>query len=158
MKRSHRAGLGFGITSGIITTLGLMVGLYSGTHSIMVVIGGVLTIAVADAFADALGIHVSKESTNEYSSKEIWEATVTTFLTKFCVAISFLIPPLVFQLSTAVLICIIWGVLLLGSFSFYIAKKQNVSPWPVVFEHVLIACLVITLSHYLSHFIEALFI
>ncbi|MBW1641510.1 MAG: VIT1/CCC1 transporter family protein, partial [Deltaproteobacteria bacterium] len=72
MKRSLRKGISFGLTSGTITTLGLMVGLHSGTHSRMVVIGGILTIAVADAFSDALGIHISAESENECSPKEIW--------------------------------------------------------------------------------------
>ena len=54
MKHSLKVGFSFGLTSGIITTLGLMVGLHSGTNSKIAVIGGVLTIAIADAFSDAL--------------------------------------------------------------------------------------------------------
>ena len=50
MNHSVKIGFCFGSTSGIITTLGLMVGLNSGTHSKLVVIGGILTIAIADAF------------------------------------------------------------------------------------------------------------
>ena len=61
-KHSLRIGFSFGLTSGIITTLGLMVGLHAGTHSRLAVIGGILTIAIADAFSDALGIHISEES------------------------------------------------------------------------------------------------
>ncbi|MBH0196170.1 MAG: hypothetical protein HP494_11385, partial [Nitrospira sp.] len=64
MKASWKTGLSFGLTSGVITTLGLMVGLHSGTHSRAIVIGGILTIAIADAMSDALGIHVSEESNN----------------------------------------------------------------------------------------------
>ncbi|MEO0185998.1 MAG: VIT1/CCC1 transporter family protein, partial [candidate division WOR-3 bacterium] len=75
LKHSLKTGFSFGSTSGIITTLGLMVGLHSGTHSKIVVIGGILTIAIADAFSDALGIHVSEESENKHSTKEIWEST-----------------------------------------------------------------------------------
>ena len=56
MKPSFKTGFSFGLTSGVITTLGLMVGLHSGTHSRSVVIGGILTIAVADAMSDALGM------------------------------------------------------------------------------------------------------
>ena len=44
MKESLRTGIAFGLTSAVITTLGLMVGLHSGTHSKIVVIGGILTI------------------------------------------------------------------------------------------------------------------
>ena len=54
MKHQLKVGLSFGLTSAIITTLSLMVGLISGTESKMVVIGGILTIAIADAFSDAL--------------------------------------------------------------------------------------------------------
>ena len=50
MKDSLRTGISFGLTSAVITTLGLMVGLHSGTHSKIVVLAGILTIAVADAF------------------------------------------------------------------------------------------------------------
>ena len=42
MRPSWKTGVSFGLTSGVITTLGLMVGLYSGTHSRTVVIGGIL--------------------------------------------------------------------------------------------------------------------
>ncbi len=59
LKHSLKIGFSFGLASGIITTLGLIVGLHSGTHSKKVVIGGILTIAIADAFSDALGIHLS---------------------------------------------------------------------------------------------------
>jgi VIT1/CCC1 family predicted Fe2+/Mn2+ transporter len=83
MKHSLKTGFSFGLTSGIITTLGLMVGLHSGTHSKLVVVGGILTIAIADAFSDALGIHISEESENKHTKKEIWESTISTFLSKF---------------------------------------------------------------------------
>lgn len=53
IKQSFKTGFSFGLTSGIITTLGLMVGLHSGTHSKLVVLGDILTIAIADAFSDA---------------------------------------------------------------------------------------------------------
>ena len=48
MKSSLRIGLSFGLTSGVITTLGLMVSLYAGTQLPTAVLGGIFTIAVAD--------------------------------------------------------------------------------------------------------------
>ena len=39
-----------------------MIGLYSGTNPRGVVIGGILTIAIADSLSDALGIHISEEA------------------------------------------------------------------------------------------------
>ena len=49
MKHPFTTGLSFGTTSGVITTLGLIVGLHSGTHSALAVIGGIITIAIAPA-------------------------------------------------------------------------------------------------------------
>lgn len=42
MKEQWKAGASFGLTSGPITTMGLMVGLHSGTHAKLAVIGGVV--------------------------------------------------------------------------------------------------------------------
>jgi hypothetical protein len=61
MKDSIRTGISFGLTSVVITTLGLMVGLHAGTHSKIVVLAGILTIAIADAFSDALGIRFQRK-------------------------------------------------------------------------------------------------
>ena len=44
-----RTGLFFGATSGVITTIGLIVGLNSGTSSVTAVMGGIMVIAVADS-------------------------------------------------------------------------------------------------------------
>lgn len=79
MKTSWKTGISFGLTSGVITTLRLMVGLHSGTHSRAIVISGILTIAIADATSDALGIHVSEESKNSVPVSQVWEATLATF-------------------------------------------------------------------------------
>ncbi|MHC1605149.1 MAG: VIT1/CCC1 transporter family protein [Candidatus Methanofastidiosia archaeon] len=157
MKHPVKTGLSFGLTSGIITTLGLMIGLHAGTNSKLVVIGGILTIAIADAFSDALGIHISEESENKHSAKEIWEATLSTFFSKFVFAMTFVVPLLLFQLSTAIVVSVIWGLSLLGVFSFYIARDQKVKRWHVVAEHLLIAVLVIIITHYIGHWIGSTF-
>lgn len=157
MKHPLKIGLSFGLTSGIITTLGLMVGLHSGTHSKLVVIGGILTIAIADAFSDALGIHVSEESEGKHSEKEIWVSTISTFVSKFIFALTFVVPVLLFELLTAIIVSIIWGLSLLGIFSFKIAKEQKTSPWRMVAEHLIIALVVIFITHYLGTWINSLF-
>ena len=155
MKHQLRTGVSFGLTSGIITTLGLMVGLHSGTQSRIAVIGGILTIAIADAFSDALGIHISEESENQHTHKEIWESTIYTFLSKFFIAISFLALLLSFELTKAIIVSIVWGMFLLVVFNFYIAKTQKKHPWKVIGEHLAIATLVIILTHFLGDLIHS---
>ena len=158
MNHSLKTGFSFGLTSGIITTLGLMVGLQSGTHSKLVVLGGILTIAVADAFSDALGIHISEESENKHTTGEIWESTISTFLSKFIFASTFVVPVLLFDLTVAVIISIVWGLALLGLFSYILAREQKVKPLSVISEHLVIAIVVIVITHYIGDWIRSTFI
>lgn len=153
MKPSIRKGFSFGLTSGIITTLGLIVGLHSSTNSALVVIGGILIIAVADALSDALGIHISEESENHHTAKEVWESTITTLLSKFVFALTFIVPVLLFTLSVAVIVSVIWGLSLITIFSFYLAKQGKIKPYKVVIEHLLIAIFVIIVTHYLGDWV-----
>jgi len=152
MKHSLKVGFSFGLTSGIITTLGLMVGLHSGTGSRLAVLGGILTIAIADAFSDALGIHITEESENIHSQVEIWEATVATFISKFLFALTFVIPVLIFELGTAIMVSVIWGLTILCILSFRMGKKQG-KTWVVVSEHLAIALVVIIITHFVGDWI-----
>ncbi|MFH1426981.1 MAG: hypothetical protein ABIG60_00400 [Patescibacteria group bacterium] len=156
MRHSMRKGFSFGLTSGIITTLGLMVGLNSSTHSKLVVIGGILVIAIADAMSDALGIHISEEAESSHTPKQVWVATIFTFLAKFFFALIFIIPVILFTLSTAVYVSIGFGLLLIMVFSYYIAKQGKIKPYKVIFEHLLIAVLVIIITHFVGNWVSAI--
>ncbi|MFC1452067.1 hypothetical protein ACFLSJ_01830 [Verrucomicrobiota bacterium] len=156
MKDSLRTGITFGLTSAVITTLGLMVGLHSGTHSRVVVLGGILTIAIADAFSDALGIHVSEESENVHSAKQIWTATAATFLAKFLFALTFAAPVLVLPLSTAIVVSLIWGMSILAILSYAMARAQGKAPLKIVCEHILIALVVIGITHLVGDWVSNL--
>lgn len=157
MEQSIKIGLSFGLTSGIITTLGLIVGLNAGTASQMVVVGGILTIAIADAASDALGIHISQESDEKSSARDIWISTIATFITKFVFALTFVVPVLIWDLNTAVLISIAWGLLLLAVFSYYISTQKGEKPWWAITEHVTIAVLVIISTNFVGDFIASIF-
>jgi len=156
MKDSLRTGITFGLTSAVITTLGLMVGLHSGTHSKIVVLAGILTIAIADAFSDALGIHISKEAENTQTTKQIWVATISTFLAKFLFAVTFVVPVVLFTLSTAIVMSLIWGLSILTILSYVIAKSQNEPPWKIVGEHLMIAVVVIGITHWVGDWLGKL--
>lgn len=157
MKQSWITGLSFGLTSGVITTLGLMVGLHSGTHSTLAVAGGVITIAVADAFSDALGIHVSEESKATHQTIAIWEATIVTLLTKMVVALTFLAPLFLLELGTAIIAAVAWGLLLLTLLSWRLARRRGEAALPVIAEHLFVAGIVIIATHYLGDWVAATF-
>ncbi|MFH0869738.1 MAG: hypothetical protein V1866_01630 [archaeon] len=156
MKNSFKTGLCFGLTSATITTLGLMVGLNSGTHSRTVVISGILTIAIADAFSDSLGIHLAEESKRN-NKEAVWESMITTFVSKFVFALTFLVPVLLFDLSTAMLAGIAWGLLMLGVLSYVIARSNKENPATVIGEHWFIAIIVIIITNFVGTLISKLF-
>ena len=156
MKDSIRTGITFGLTSAVITTLGLMTGLHSGTHSKVVVLGGILTIAIADAFSDALGIHVSEEAENVHTPKEIWASTIATFLAKFFFALTFAVPVILLPLGSAIIVSLLWGLSILAILSYAMAKSQGEKAWKVVCEHLGIAIAVIGITHLTGKFIATL--
>ena len=150
MKQSVKKGAFFGLTSGVITTLGLIVGLNSGTHSVSVVVGGILIIAIADALSDALGIHISEETASPDDHNQVWVSTIFTFVSKFFMALSFLIPVLLFELTTAIWISVIWGLGVISVLSWYIARSQGKRPLAVIGEHLAIAVVVLVITHYVG--------
>lgn len=152
-----RTGIFFGATSGVITTVGLLTGLHSGTRSLAAVLGGILVIAVADAMSDALGIHLSEEADPNKSHSHVWVATISTFLTKFVFASSFAVPLLLLPLQQAVLASIVWGMAVIGFLSYFLAKAQNERPLPIILEHLGIALVVVLLSHLIGTWVGTTF-
>jgi len=152
-----RTGLFFGATSGVITTLGLIVGLNAGTKSITAVLGGILVIAVADSMSDALGIHLAEEADPQTDHEHVWQATITTFLTKLVFALSFAIPLLLLPLGPAVMASVVWGLLVIIELSYFLARSQDESPWLIILEHLGIAILVVVLSHLIGVWVARTF-
>lgn len=152
-----RTGLFFGATSGVITTLGLITGLNSGTHSLTAVLGGILVIAVADAMSDALGIHLAEEANPAATTQHIWAATISTFVNKFVFALSFALPLIWLPLGHAVLASIAWGMLVITVLSYFLARAQQASPIAIIGEHLGIAVLVVLFSHGIGAWVGRVF-
>jgi VIT1/CCC1 family predicted Fe2+/Mn2+ transporter len=154
MSLSLRKGLSFGLTSGVITTLGMIVGVNASTSSRLAVIAAIVAIAIADAFSDAVAMHVSEESEGVHSRKDIWEATMATFLTKFVFAMTFVIPIWFLALDIAVLVDIIWGLLIMTVFNIFLARSQEEGVLRVVFEHLTIAIVVVLITYTAGSFLS----
>jgi VIT1/CCC1 family predicted Fe2+/Mn2+ transporter len=157
MKETLLKGVGFGLTSGVITTVGVIVGLHAGTHSRLAVLAGMIVLAIADALSDAIGIHVSEEAEGEHATKEIWEATLFTFSSKFAFTLSFVPLIVLLELSTAILSSVAWGLFLIVIISFYTAKYQGRNMYRAVAEHLIATVLVILVAHYVGDVIYGLF-
>jgi len=156
MLKGLKIGLGFGLASAVITTLGLMLGLAASTGSKLVVIAGILTIAIADSFSDALGVHIAKESEGNLSPREVWQATFFTFLFKALFALSFLIPVILLPINLALYASLVWGAIILVLQSYKLARDNGTKAREVIFEHFTIAVLVMVLTYFAGRFISGL--
>ena len=103
-----------------------------------------------------MGIHISEESEAKHTTKEVWEATSSTFLTKLVFALSFAVPVLLLPLQTAVLVGIFWGMGLLTLFSYYLAKREGKKPLPTIGEHLIITVAVIFVTYYVGKWVAGL--
>ena len=139
-------GIFFGTGSGVITTLGLIVGLFAGTDSMTAVLGGIVIIAISDSMSDAFGIHLSEEARADSTTRSVWLATLATFVTKFSMAITFVVPLLLLPLHQAVVACVLWGALVMILLSVFIARRQEQTATLIIVEHLGIAAVVVALS------------
>ncbi|MDX1404662.1 MAG: hypothetical protein R3192_08990 [Woeseiaceae bacterium] len=156
-NKGARTGIFFGATSGVITTIGLIVGLHAGTESLVAVLGGILVVAIADALSDAMGIHLAQESDPESTGEHIWAATIWTFFSKLIVALTFALPLLWLPLQTAVIVCVSWGLFVITALSFYLARLQGNKPLPIITEHLGIAIAVVTVSYFIGVWVKISF-
>ncbi|MBD3237801.1 MAG: hypothetical protein GF330_13945 [Candidatus Eisenbacteria bacterium] len=156
MRHSIEVGFSFGLTSGTITTLGMIVGLHAGTHSRTVVLGAILLIAIADAMSDALGIHISEETEEHHTHGEIWAATAATFLSKFLFALTFAVPFLLLPLTLAIYASVAWGLLIILVTSLLLARRRGARPLGVVLEHLGTTCVVILLTQLVGQWVATL--
>ena len=156
MDLSVKRGFSFALVSGIITVLGIMVGLNSSTHSEIVIVGGIVVLAISDSLSDSFGIHISEESRKGRSQKSVWKATLAAFITKLVVVLTFIVPMFFFSLQNAILTGIFWGILLITVFSYHIAIKRKEKPWKVIGEHLGIAVFIIIITHYVGKVIGGL--
>jgi VIT1/CCC1 family predicted Fe2+/Mn2+ transporter len=156
-RQSHQlvTGVSFGLTSGVITALGLIVGMYSATYSRLAIVAGIITMAIADGLADGLGQHMSEEAEIEqgkakHTQREVWLTTLFTFLSVCGSILSFIPFFLIFPLVTAIFVGVGWGMLLLVVFNYIMARAKKENAFVVIAEHVALAVFVIVISYFVG--------
>ena len=142
----------FGGTAALTANMALITGLQAAMASKTSVIVSLLITAIADNLTDSLSVHIYQESEG-LEPKAAFATTVSNFFTRLSVSLSFifivyLIPP-----PLAVATCISWGLLLLCSFTFLLARQRQVSVLSEMTKHVLGAITVIFLSKWMGHWI-----
>jgi vacuolar iron transporter family protein len=139
----------FGGTAAIITNISLIVGLGSARSGKAPILGGLLTIAVADNISDSLGFHLYRE-TGKNDQGPTLHSTVLNFTSRLLVSASFVAIVLAFSVAWAIPIAVVWGLFLLVLLSYLITKSNNKSTGLEIAKHVLVAVVVILLSRLLG--------
>lgn len=138
--------LTFGITSGILTTVGVLVGVNSATGSKLSVVAAIAAIAVADSCSDAFGMYMSKVSERGASRQAALRFTMGTLAGKFTLPLTFVVPIFALPLSTAVVVNLGWASIALALLS---AEQAIVAQKPVLKEagkNLLLAAVIVVLS------------
>ena len=158
MKESIKKGLSFGATSAIITTLGIMVGTHSATDLKHAIIAAILVVALADSLADSMGVYFSECSRKDTARQEAIVSLVFTFLSKLLLALTFLLPIIFIKnLHSAIIICIVYGIIMLAGYSFFVAKSRQENALSSIVWYVTLAIAVIGISHYVGGWINNIF-
>jgi VIT1/CCC1 family predicted Fe2+/Mn2+ transporter len=152
--RPRQTRFSFGATSAIITNLGIITGLDTLSHPKLSIISALLVIALADNMSDSFGIHIYQES-EHVGKKEVWISTLTNFFTRLLVSLTFIALIIALPVNLAVICSVVWGLFILTVMTYTIAKQSNISPYPAILTHIVIAAVVVIASNYIGAFVIA---
>ncbi len=144
--------LSYGGTAAIVTGMGLVVAFDGGTSSQTTLIASLLVVAVADNLADSLAIHVYQES-EKLESRQAFRSTVTNYLARLLVAGSFIVLAVLLPAGHLVPVALGWGLGLLCTLTYLVARSRGASPFIEVAKHLAVAIAVILLSHEIREWI-----
>jgi len=147
----------YGITSSVVTSLALIVGLDGITNPKMSIIGALLLIAVADNISDSLGIHIYRESAHSKTKNNIKVYTFSNFLTRLSITLLFVLLVMFLPIQYAILSSMILGLSLLSVLSYLIAINQKTNPYLQILQHVGVAIVVMITSHFVGQTIINIF-
>lgn len=146
----------FGGTAAIVTNMALIIGLNAATATRSAIVSGLLIVALADNLSDSLSIHIYQEA-EHLEAREAFRSTLTNFVTRLLVSLTFVLLILTLPVATAALVSVIWGVLLLVALSIVIARQRLVSAVSEIGKHLVAAGTVLFLSRTIGVWIPAHF-
>jgi hypothetical protein len=111
----------FGIISGTITTLGVIIGLWQSYPDVWIIIAGIVSIAFSDSFSDGLAMYFSQLTSSEKSVA--MQVGFKTTLYKILITMSYVIPFIFLSIESAVIINILWGCILVAYASYQINES-----------------------------------
>jgi len=150
MKKISR--ISYGSTAAIVTSMALITGLNAAATGKSILISALLITALADNLTDSLSIHIYQES-ERLDEREAFIGTLSNFMTRLLGSLSFILLVVVFPPNIVVLGSIIWGMLLLGALSCFLARERNVGIISEVIKHLVVAAAVLIMSKAIAYFL-----
>jgi hypothetical protein len=146
--------ISFGAASAIVTSMGMIVGFGTAGVSSPTIIAGLLIVGLADNLTDSLSIHIYQES-ERLEQRAAFRATIGNFAARLIISLSFVFLALMFSTAAMILICLVWGALLLATLTWFVAKNQNANVVTEALKHLAVAAVVIGASLATGTFINA---
>jgi VIT1/CCC1 family predicted Fe2+/Mn2+ transporter len=141
----------FGVTSAIMTSLAVVIGL-SGATSNITIITALLIIAIADNISDSFGIHIYQES-KHINPKEVKTTTASNFIARMLITFVFILFVVFMPINLAIIFSIIFGIAILIILSYLISKSQETSPYRSIIRHLTLAIILMVASFILKYII-----
>jgi adenylate cyclase class IV/VIT1/CCC1 family predicted Fe2+/Mn2+ transporter len=138
--------LTFGVTSGILTTAGVLMGVHSASASRLAIMASLVSVAMADSWSDAFGMFNSKMSERGVTRASALRFAGATLVAKMTVPLLFVVPVATLPLPRAINVCLAIGAILLSLLS---AEQALVSQKPVarlVCRNLVLALFIINVS------------
>jgi VIT1/CCC1 family predicted Fe2+/Mn2+ transporter len=147
----------FGGTAAIVTSMRPIIGLGAARAEMATIVSGLLIVGFADNMTDSLSIHMYQEA-EKLEGRAAFRATLTNFVTRFLVALSFVAIVLTLPKPYAGIVALVWGCALLATISYILARTRGVDPASEVVKHLGVAVLVIAASRviglWITHYVH----
>lgn len=157
-------GVAFGTMDGLITILGVVIGIGSATQSSGLVVISGLVAGLANAFGNSFGFYASelaeraehiRENQHVSSMAETQRSTVLAFAHSVASTIVIVAPFGVFGLTNAMTASLILGLALLFGLGAVVGKFSHASPWRFGVRYVLLGLAGAALSFIVGEFVRS---
>ncbi len=158
----HRAnglqGMTFGSMDAIIMVIGIVVGLGTiGDRAAVFV--GILIAGIANSFGNAWGFHISEETENIHTRREVWVSTMMSFSGTLMSTLILLLPVVFLPLPQAIAATVFAGIMMIVMIGLFVGRVQGLGKRgraKLVLEYVSISLLVIAIAYYLGQLASGL--
>jgi hypothetical protein len=155
-----RQGLIFGVSSGVITTSGLLAGLVQTPVSPIILIVTIVSLAISDGISESYGLFISKKVEEP---DDMGQGPVRSFFgllfTKMAIVLSFLIP-LLFSRKIGyyknMMWPILWGLLIITLLDYYASSLRKEKMLPYLAKHYVVLFITLVLNIFFGRMISKL--